>query len=198
MILSHPHEDHVAGLALLLERYRIGRVFEPGMRGPGPGYAAWLGAARPPGRRPAGLAAGDRLAVDEIPLDGALAARGLVPGEPPDGGTGINNVSIVLLGTVGGPRFLLTGDVEEEIDPALLARPAPRRPAQGRASRQPDRHDPGVRRRRAPEGRDRVGRRRQPVRPPGAPDAGAARAAGARVLRTDRDGTVSSGFEARG
>ena len=41
LILSHPHEDHVAGLALLLERYRVGRVFEPGMRGPGPGYAAW-------------------------------------------------------------------------------------------------------------------------------------------------------------
>ena len=41
IILSHPHEDHVAGLALLLERYRVDRVFEPGMHGPGPGYAAW-------------------------------------------------------------------------------------------------------------------------------------------------------------
>ena len=59
LILSHPHEDHVAGLALLLERYHVSRVFEPGMRGPGPGYAAWLrGAGRPrradpaqPGRR---------------------------------------------------------------------------------------------------------------------------------------------------
>ena len=37
VILTHPHEDHVAGLALLLDRYRVGRVFEPGMRGPGPG-----------------------------------------------------------------------------------------------------------------------------------------------------------------
>ena len=42
IVLSHPHEDHVAGLALLLDRYRVGHVFEPGMRGPGPGYAAWL------------------------------------------------------------------------------------------------------------------------------------------------------------
>ena len=42
VILTHPHEDHVAGLARLLDRYRIRRVFEPGMRGPGPGYAAWL------------------------------------------------------------------------------------------------------------------------------------------------------------
>ena len=40
VVITHPHEDHVAGLALLLERYRIGRVLEPGMIGPGPGHAA--------------------------------------------------------------------------------------------------------------------------------------------------------------
>ena len=49
LILSHPHEDHVAGLALLLERYHVNRVFEPGMRGPGPGYAAWLRELAGPG-----------------------------------------------------------------------------------------------------------------------------------------------------
>jgi competence protein ComEC len=38
VVLTHPHEDHVAGLALLLARYRVGRVLEPGTRGPGPGY----------------------------------------------------------------------------------------------------------------------------------------------------------------
>ena len=38
LVLSHPHEDHVAGLAPLLQRYRVGRVYEPGMIGPGPGY----------------------------------------------------------------------------------------------------------------------------------------------------------------
>ena len=41
LVLTHPHEDHVAGLALLLQRYRVGRVYEPGMLGPGPGYRAW-------------------------------------------------------------------------------------------------------------------------------------------------------------
>ena len=49
VILSHPHEDHVAGLALLLDRYRVDRVLEPGMRGPGPGYAAWLERLARPG-----------------------------------------------------------------------------------------------------------------------------------------------------
>ena len=91
---------------------------------------------------------------------------GKVPLEPPDGGTGINNVSIVLLGTVGSRRFLLAGDVEEEIDPSLLARrPAPARPAEGRPPRQPHGDDPGVRRCGPAPGRDRLRRHREPVRP---------------------------------
>ena len=85
--------------------------------------------------------------------------RGRVPLEPPDGGTGINNVSVVLLGRVGRRRFLLTGDVEEDIDPSLLAEGLPQRgPAQGGAPRQPDGDDPAVRRRGPAAGRGRVGR----------------------------------------
>ena len=122
VILSHPHEDHMAGLALLLERYHVDRVMEPGMHGPGPGYAAWLHqVADDDGPVRLAIAAGDRLAVDEIELQVLWPARGRVPLEPPDGGTGINNVSVVLAGQVGNRRFLLMGDVEEEIDPELLA-----------------------------------------------------------------------------
>ena len=69
VILSHPHEDHVAGLARLLDRYKVRRVYEPGTRGPGPGYAAWIERLSHPGspeRR--SLAAGDRLSVDDIAM----------------------------------------------------------------------------------------------------------------------------------
>ncbi|MBA2700194.1 MAG: ComEC/Rec2 family competence protein [Chloroflexi bacterium] len=127
VILSHPHEDHVAGLARLLERYRVRRVFETGMLGPGPGYAAWLttlGRAGAPSR--ATLAAGDSLQVDDIAMRVLWPIRGSVPVRPTDGGTGINNVSIVLLGAIGSRRFLLTGDVEEGVDPALLTEGLPR------------------------------------------------------------------------
>src|SRR5207344_2299421 len=118
VVLSHPHEDHVAGLALLLERYHVARVFEPGMRGPGPGYAAWVrDLGRPGAPVRLGLAAGDRLAVDDIDFQVLWPIRGKVPLTPPDGGTGINNVSVVLLGTIGDRRALLMGDVEEGIDP---------------------------------------------------------------------------------
>ena len=126
VILSHPHEDHVAGLALLLERYRVGRVLEPGMRGPGPGYAAWLDRLGRPNAPPhLAIAAGDHLTVDEIAMRVLWPIRGQVPSEPPDAGSGINNVSVVLLGTIGERRFLLAGDVEQGIDPHLLAEGLP-------------------------------------------------------------------------
>ena len=125
LVLTHPHEDHVAGLALLLQRYRVGRVYEPGMLGSGPGYRAWadiFAAGGPPHGR---LSTGDRLSLDEIQFRVLWPDANRVPERPPDGGTSINNVSIVLLGEFGGHRFLLAGDVEEGVDPELLARGVP-------------------------------------------------------------------------
>ncbi|HYC07136.1 MAG TPA: ComEC/Rec2 family competence protein, partial [Candidatus Binatia bacterium] len=126
VILSHPHEDHVAGLALLMARYRVGRVVEPGMRGPGPGYKAWVAELEAQGVRSGRLSTGDTFTVDDIGFRVLWPDRGAVPAEPPDTGTGINNVSIVLLGTFGHERFLLAGDIEEGIDPILLGRGLPR------------------------------------------------------------------------
>jgi competence protein ComEC len=126
LVLSHPHEDHVAGLALLLSRYRVGRTFEPGMIGPGPGYRAWQAALRRLGLEPGRLATGDRFGLDQIRFRVLWPDPDAVPLEPADGGTAINNVSIVLLGEVGRQRFLLAGDIEEGIDPTLVGRGLPR------------------------------------------------------------------------
>ena len=126
VVLSHPHEDHVAGLALLLERYRVGRLFEPGMRGPGPGYEAFRARLTASGRQVDRLATGDHFTLDQIDVRVLWPDRGTVPDQPTDAGTGINNVSIVLLGEVGGRRFLLTGDIEQGVDPVLVARGLPR------------------------------------------------------------------------
>jgi competence protein ComEC len=200
LVLSHPHEDHVAGLALLLERYHVTRVFEPGMRGPGPGYAAWLRElAAPAAPIRLSIAAGDRLAVDDIDLRVLWPIRGQVPATPPDGGTGINNVSVVFLGHVGTRRFLLMGDVEEGIDPSLLADDLPRvdllkvahhgsRTATTQAF--VDVVRPGVAVASAGAG--------NPYGHPAKATLDRLAASGARVLRTDRDGSVVVGFEAGG
>jgi competence protein ComEC len=126
LVLTHPHEDHVAGLAILLERYRIGRVFETGMRGPGPGYAAFAhDLAGPAGPRHATLSTGARISLDDLRFRVLWPDPGRVPREPPDAGRGINDVSIVLLGEVAGRRILLTGDVEDDVDPLLASRGLP-------------------------------------------------------------------------
>ena len=196
VVLSHPHEDHVAGLALLLARYRVDRVLEPGMRGPGPGYAA-LVAALQGAEAPAhgSIAAGDHLAVDDIALEVRWPIRGAVPLEPPDGGTGINNVSVVLLGTVGARRFLLTGDVEEDVDPALLAAGLPpvdilKVAHHGSRTATTDAFLDAVRPRVAiaSAGRD------NPYGHPAPATMERLAATGARVYRTDVDGTVSVAF----
>ena len=170
LVLTHPHEDHVAGLARILARYSVGRVYEPGMRGPGPGWAAW-DAELHDGPPHAALQTGARLRLGEVGLTVLWPDPGAVPLEPPDTGTGINNVSIVFLGEANGRRFLLMGDVEQGIDPTLLARGLPhvdllKVAHHGSATASTQR----VRRCRPAAGRDRVRRGRQPVRAPGEVD----------------------------
>jgi competence protein ComEC len=119
--LTHPHEDHVAGLALLLTRYRVGAIAETGMPGPGPSDAAYRAALAAQNLATRILAAGDRLWLDGIRLDVIWPVPGSVPARPPDSGKEINDTSVVLELHFGARDMLFTGDAEEEIDPSLLA-----------------------------------------------------------------------------
>ncbi len=125
VVVSHPHADHVAGLVALVDRYAVGRVFESGLVGLSPDYAALRESLMVRQISRTTLAAGDRLAIDEFRFRVLWPDPGTVPGRPPDSGAEINNFSIVLLGDVGRHRLLLTGDIEEGVDPVLLGRDLP-------------------------------------------------------------------------
>ncbi|MDL2334950.1 MAG: ComEC/Rec2 family competence protein, partial [Chloroflexota bacterium] len=121
VVLTHPHEDHVAGLALLLTRYKIAQVVEDGMHGPGPSDAAYRAELAAQGRATRVVAAGDRLWLDGARLDVDWPLPGKVPRNPPGSGKDINNASVVLELHFGARDMLFPGDVEEEVDPQLLA-----------------------------------------------------------------------------
>ena len=165
VVLSHPHEDHVAGLAMLLERYRVARTFEPGMLGPGPGYAAW--AAELAGRPTPGglLAAGDRLVRRRHRARGPVADAGF--GAPRATGRRHRDQQRVdrpaRLG--GRPSVPAHGRRRAGGRPRVAGTPRTRGPAEDRPPRQQDRvHGCLPRRRRCDRGRG-VGRDRQSVRP---------------------------------
>ncbi|CAN5608902.1 DNA internalization-related competence protein ComEC/Rec2 [soil metagenome] len=121
VVITHPHEDHVAGLALLLDRYRIGQIAEPGMIGLGPGDAAFRRRLAELGRTTRILAAGDTFDFDGARIAVHWPLAGQVPTRPSDGGKQVNNVSLVLELAFGERRLLMTGDIEEEIDGRLLS-----------------------------------------------------------------------------
>lgn len=122
VVLTHPHEDHVAGLLPALERFRVSTVLEPGRPYDNPTYPRFVDLAR--GER--GAEFRYARAGDIIPLGAGTRLLVLFPGEDdastslPDGD--INNASLVMMLESGGFRALLTGDAEAPVEVLLLAR----------------------------------------------------------------------------
>jgi competence protein ComEC len=120
VLLTHPHEDHVAGLVPVLERYRVGLVLEPGRDYDNPSYQRFRRLAEGGGQAVMARA-GQRLELDAttrlavlFPSDADAAA--------PLPEADVNNASVVALLESRGFRALLTGDAEAPVEALLLAR----------------------------------------------------------------------------
>ncbi len=110
VVVSHAHPDHYAGLAEVLRRVPVGRVFTNGHR---TRARAWLGLERALHRR--GLRA--ELAIAKLSV-----GRFRVALDIPNADAGSeNDASAVVEATALGGRVLLTGDLERRGETALVA-----------------------------------------------------------------------------
>jgi len=127
VLLTHPHQDHVAGLVEVLARYRVSLVLHGGRPYDNPAYDALLYLAAHEGPGLTNVArvatAGIRLWLDPTTsLEILYPARADLSAPPPEGD--INNASVVALLGHGSFTALLTGDAEAPVERLLLDRGA--------------------------------------------------------------------------
>jgi competence protein ComEC len=122
LVASHPHEDHLAGLPRLIDRFRIGGVLGAEERGGGPASAAWRRILDTERLQYRSVHAGDAFSLGQASISVLWPDTAYVAAEPTNDGRSLNNRSIVLRIDVHGFSALLTGDIEADIDPRIAAR----------------------------------------------------------------------------
>lgn len=123
VVLSHPHQDHIAGLVEVLDRFRIGAILHAGIGFDNPAYERLLTDAAQARTQVVLARSGQVLALDPSTSVRVLYPSSIDAAAPlPDGD--INNGSVVIEIVHGGFRALLTGDAEAPVEDALLARGA--------------------------------------------------------------------------
>lgn len=192
-IATHPHADHVAGFPAVFARFQVGLVLDPGCDEPSPAYADFLQAVADEHLRVAAPRAGDSYTVGGVRLDvlGPWACAHGTNSDP-------NNDSLVIRLTYREDAVMFPADAEEPLQQQILDAGEPlaavvlKCPHHGGATSLVDFFDAV-----APElavvsvGPNDYG---HPV--PEVLDE--LRAAGARVMRTDRAGDVMVTFSSRG
>ena len=125
VVLTHADADHVGGLPSLLERFNVRRVYDNGEARDTAVFGEYEAAA---GTRQT-LRRGDVFEIDGVRFETLWPPSGALEGPR-------NAWSVVLRVTYGEATILLTGDIEEEAQRALLADGRHRRAgAQGSAPR---------------------------------------------------------------
>jgi competence protein ComEC len=117
VVLTHPHQDHLAGLLEVLQRYKVGQVIYPYIEYDSPVYDQWKKALAEKGIKSTAARTGE-----EIDLGGNVTIKVLNPPEKLLTGTqsDIDNNSVVLRVSDGAVSFLLMGDMMSEAERELI------------------------------------------------------------------------------
>ena len=117
---THPHNDHIGGLAQALERYSVGAALERRIEYESVGYEAWaraVDAEESHGAQVIEARAGQVIALDEnVSIEVLGPPRELLSGTASD----TDNASLVLRLVYGDVSVLLTGDIFAAAERALL------------------------------------------------------------------------------
>ncbi|MBI2864520.1 MAG: ComEC/Rec2 family competence protein [Chloroflexi bacterium] len=119
LILSHPHEDHLAGLLGVLERYDVHLVLESPISRPGATYRGWEEEIARRGTRRQVLGPEDRLKIGDLEVTPVFVPAARAPSRR-GGSDEQPNDSLVLRLKIGDASFLLPGDTPAEAQAQLL------------------------------------------------------------------------------
>ncbi|MBI3910793.1 MAG: MBL fold metallo-hydrolase [Armatimonadetes bacterium] len=109
VVASHPHADHIGGLADLLPAFRPEEALDSGFQHPTPVLIDYLRAVKVSGARFRTLRAGERLEpAPGVHVEVLAPTERFIRGSESD----VNNNSVVFRLTFGRIRFLFTGDLE--------------------------------------------------------------------------------------
>jgi competence protein ComEC len=117
LVLTHPHNDHLAGLVEVLKRYRVEQVLYPAMNYGSPLYDEWLGLIKEGSVECTLACTGQQITLG----DGVVMKVLNPPAEHwSDTQSDIDNNSVVLRLDTGDVSFLLTGDIMRETEWELV------------------------------------------------------------------------------
>ncbi len=120
VILTHPDQDHLAGLIEVLKRYRVEKVLDPNLDSGTPLYEEWQGLVAEKELERITARAGQQIALGEATLTVLHPAETLLKDTDED----TDNNGVVLCLKTGNVSFILAADIRREAELHLITRRA--------------------------------------------------------------------------